>query len=213
MLSFKHNDEKYLEMLNFAKHLLKWFVDTSSDIYEDCFVSYNVHSLIHIHIHQDVENLQCGLQELSAFPFENFMQRIKRMVRKTHQALSQVVKRIKEMEISDVGYQSKNLQTTIKPAIGGDRNSWFLLRSNKICEVVGLEHETDHVIAKLYCFQRSSSFFTEPLNSKVLKICFLPKNSEFVIHTILKSDIDKKFVAIPDREGTLLIPTLHNLNL
>jgi len=71
----------------YTKDLLKWFVTKSSEIYGDCFVSYNVHSLIHLH--QDVENFQCGLEKLSAFPFENFMQRIKKMVRKSHQALPQ----------------------------------------------------------------------------------------------------------------------------
>ena len=93
MLSFKSNDQKYVDLLDFSKDLLKWFVDTSSDNYGNSFVSYNVHSLIHLH--QDIENFHCGRQEISAFPFENFIQRIKRMVRKKHQGLSQVAKRVK----------------------------------------------------------------------------------------------------------------------
>lgn len=133
-------------------------VDTSSDIYGDCFVSYNVHSLIHIH--QDFKTLQCGLQELSAFPF----------IKHSHSR-----KTYKGNGNKWCGLPIKKPAKYNNPAIGCDRNSWFLLTNNKICEVVGLEHETDHVIAKLYCFQRSSSFFTKPLNSKVLKICFLPK--------------------------------------
>ena len=65
---------------------------------------YNVHSLIHLH--QEVEHFHLGLQEMSAFPFENFMQNIKRMVRKGQSPLSQIVRRISEFELSSLSGKS-----------------------------------------------------------------------------------------------------------
>jgi len=210
MLSYRSDDQEYSTLLDFAKDLLKWFVDASSDIYGNSFVSYNVHSLIHLH--QDVENFQCGLQEISTFPFENFMQRIKRMIRKNHQGLSQVARRMKEMEISNITFLSKNIKTRIRPISNAvDRDSWFMLKNKKICKVVRLKNDKNDIKAQLYCFNRSKPFFSEPLNSKLLNICFLPRNTQFVVGIISKADIFKKFVAIPEGEGTLLIPMMHSV--
>ena len=75
LLYFKPNDSTYLEKFHFTEKVLKWYVDAVPGIYSDTFVSYNVHNLIHIH--QDVVSQCCGLETLSAFPFENFLHRIK----------------------------------------------------------------------------------------------------------------------------------------
>ena len=91
LLYFHLSDVDYMELFQFTKGLLKWFVQASSRIYGDTFVSLNVHSLIHLP--DDVEHFNCGLERISAFDFENFMQRIKKMVRKSHQILPQVVRR------------------------------------------------------------------------------------------------------------------------
>ncbi len=59
----------------YAETLLKSFVDASSKLYGATFITFNVHSLIHLP--SDV--LKHGsLDEFSAFPFENKLQKIKK---------------------------------------------------------------------------------------------------------------------------------------
>lgn len=66
---------KRIDMVNYAKNLMKCFVETNIDIYGQDFVSYNVHNLLHIH--EDVIRFS-NLNEFSAFPFENYMIQLKK---------------------------------------------------------------------------------------------------------------------------------------
>lgn len=68
------------EHLSYARELLKYFVKTSEMVYGDTFVSYNIHSLIHIA--DDVEYYGVSLNELSAFQFENHLQKLKKVLEK-----------------------------------------------------------------------------------------------------------------------------------
>ena len=70
MMYYKPSNVEYMELFHFAKYLLKWFVDISPAMYGNTFVVYNVHNLIHLH--EDVEKNQCGLEDMSAFPFVLF---------------------------------------------------------------------------------------------------------------------------------------------
>lgn len=185
-------------MYNYAKQLLRWYVDSAPNFYGSTFVTYNVHNLIHLH--EDIDNHQCGLESLSAFPFENFLNRIKKMVRKSHQPISQVTKRIKEMETNSYCMTLKEIQTKVQPNSKNDRNSWFLLKNNKICEVVKVKNDNEF-IARLYSFKRSHSYFNKPIYSKLLQICFLPKNIHFDTASIFRLDISKKLVSIPEEDG------------
>ena len=83
-------------LLQYAADLLTYFVNSCQDIYGDRFTVYNVHALKHIH--EDVAHFSCSLNEISAFPFENFMQTIKKMVRTSHDPLTQVAKRLAERQ-------------------------------------------------------------------------------------------------------------------
>ena len=126
-----------MELFHFAKDLLNWFVDISPFMYGNTFVVYNVHNLIHLH--EDVKKNQCGLEDMSAFQFENFLQRVKKMFRKTHQPVSRIAKRVKEMEESNYTYISKDIKTKVEGNKNNGRNSLFLLKNNKIGEFLGFK--------------------------------------------------------------------------
>ena len=212
MLYFKPDDPAYLERFQFAENLLKWYVDAAPGIFGGPFVTYNVHNLIHLH--QDVVSHNCGLEMVSAFPFENFLNRVKRMVRKAHQPIAQVAKRMKEVEVSEYYVSSKSLKTKFAAVKNNIfKNSWFLLKNEKICKIVEMRNGTKEMKVHLYSFQRSLSYFESPIDSKLLHICFLPKGSDFRSTDIVQSDILKKFVPIPEEDGLLLVPMLHDLKV
>lgn len=81
--------------LELAERLLSQFNQSFSTVYsKDCMV-YNVHMIKHLC--NDVK-IHGPLDRISAFPFENHMQVIKRLLRKKNMYLSQIVKRTLERE-------------------------------------------------------------------------------------------------------------------
>lgn len=81
------------EYIDYARNLLEYFVKNFEIIYGKHLVSHNVHGLLHIV--DDYENFG-PLDNISAFPFENFMKNIKKKLRKHELPLQQLVKRFHE---------------------------------------------------------------------------------------------------------------------
>ena len=63
--------------VNLARQYLVEFVEKSGALYGRSFISLNVHNLVHIS--DDVENLQCNLTKISAFPYESTLGQIKKV--------------------------------------------------------------------------------------------------------------------------------------
>ncbi|KAB0792677.1 hypothetical protein PPYR_14636 [Photinus pyralis] len=80
--------------LDYARSLLVYFVQTYVTLYGKQHVSHNVHNLLHIV--DDVARFG-PLHNFSAFPFENYMQKIKKHLHKQDKPLSQIVKRMTEL--------------------------------------------------------------------------------------------------------------------
>lgn len=75
-----HNTfHKVVDYQDYANNLYIKFVQTACSIYDEDFVSHNVHNLIHL-----VEDVKLfgSLNNFSAFPFENFLQTLKKKLRK-----------------------------------------------------------------------------------------------------------------------------------
>ena len=79
-----------------ASDLLREYVTQAPVLYGEEFMSYNVHSLIHL----SSDALRYGhLDRISAFPFENLLGNLKRKIRKHDKELPQIVRRCVEYEI------------------------------------------------------------------------------------------------------------------
>ena len=78
---------------DYAKDLLVSFVSNAATIYGEDFLVFNVHSLIHLV--EDVKSFGC-LDNFSAFPFENFLGSLKKMIRKPELPLQQIINRYEE---------------------------------------------------------------------------------------------------------------------
>ena len=94
------------EVLQFCSVLLRDFVKKSINLYGLQFVSSNVHNLIHVP--NDVFNFG-NLDSFSAYPFENYLQEIKNLVRKSSKPLQQIVKRLSEHDMNSL-IEPNNLQ-------------------------------------------------------------------------------------------------------
>lgn len=84
LITFRTND---------AQELIMYFLKYFSVLYGHEQMSYNVHSLVHLV--GDVEHYG-AVDCFSAFKFENYLQAIKRMIKKSALPLQQLVRRISE---------------------------------------------------------------------------------------------------------------------
>lgn len=71
-----------------------------ADLYGKTFPVYNVHGLIHLQ--DDASHFNCSLNDISCFPFENYLQQVKKCVRSGRSPLEQVTRRLSEIEQSEV---------------------------------------------------------------------------------------------------------------
>lgn len=83
-----------LRYCDFAETLLVKFVEHFQSVYGN-YVVYNVHGLIHL----ANDARQFGpLHNFSAFPFENFLHSLKKMIRTPTRPLQQIIRRVSEKE-------------------------------------------------------------------------------------------------------------------
>ena len=66
---------------------MKHFIYTCKHIYGNTFTIYNVHNLLHFHADCLIHG--CALNKISCFPYENFLQKIKRSVRNSVNPIAQ----------------------------------------------------------------------------------------------------------------------------
>lgn len=107
------NLSKEQELRQFAKALLKHFVQSTAILYNENFITHNFHNNIHIVDDADyfVDKLDdFSLDTISAFPFENYMQNIKRKVRGRGKPLEQIGRRIGEIMSYESDYLTKKRQ-------------------------------------------------------------------------------------------------------
>jgi len=84
----------HLKYINVGRQLLDSFVKDFEIIYGRYLISHNIHGLTHLCDDYDKFG---PLDNCSAFPFENYMGCLKRMLRKPYKPLDKVVKRYSEI--------------------------------------------------------------------------------------------------------------------
>ncbi|XP_011706765.1 PREDICTED: uncharacterized protein LOC105461942 [Wasmannia auropunctata] len=89
------SSEELHEYINYAQDLIHFFIKTFIKLYGIENVSHNVHNLVHLV--DDVKRFG-PLENFSAFKFENYLQILKRYLRKADKSLQQVVRRCIEKE-------------------------------------------------------------------------------------------------------------------
>ena len=122
------DDGKRNHFLDYARNLTQYFVANAKHVFGETFSVYNVHSLIHLA--DDVEHFNCSLNQLSAFPFENFLQQIKKCIKSAHNPIAQVCCRLASPRILIKSGKKYKICKRF-------RDSWFILGSGKIWVFLG----------------------------------------------------------------------------
>ncbi|XP_032457916.1 uncharacterized protein LOC103317700 isoform X1 [Nasonia vitripennis] len=113
-----------MESIDFAEKCIKLFVETASDVYGIEFLSYNVHTLLHLP--DDVKRYG-PLDNFSAFPYENNMSFCRKLCRKNDQHLQQISRRLAEncrtsskkfVDPGHLSYISNHLRGPLIPGCG-----------------------------------------------------------------------------------------------
>ncbi len=94
--------------INFAKRCLHNFVSLFDSLYGRQHLVYNVHNLLHLA--DDRVHFKKPLDSYSSFPFENYLGKIKNLLRGTRKPLSQLFRRITEIE----RYERLNLAVDVR---------------------------------------------------------------------------------------------------
>ncbi|KAJ8034244.1 hypothetical protein HOLleu_21001 [Holothuria leucospilota] len=204
-------------LIAFSKHLLVNFVQHFSDLYGKKNVVYNVHSLIHLP--EDAQHYGF-LDSISAFPFENYLGKLKKLVRKPSQPLQQIVRRISEKElVSNVpkvraaihlngkhsngpvpnelagGTQYKQIQLPVGfvSCMPGDN---CVEVQDKICVVKNIMVCRGQEFIVFERFRKTEDFFSYPVASRDIGLSLVSRK-HYLLQFAPVSDVSKKIVLLP----------------
>ena len=115
--------------MEYAHHLLVYFVSTAKNIYGN---TYNVHNIIHLQ--DDVANYHLPLGLISGFAFENHLLILKKLVRNATNTVNQIIKRTHELESCGARYSRARYNFVHLISIK-HKDSWFLLKCGKYANI------------------------------------------------------------------------------
>jgi hypothetical protein len=201
---------------DYARQLLRYFVSNCATIYGKTMVVYNVHTLLHLA--DDVDNFKCSLQNLSAFPFENYMQTLKRYVRSARNPLAQVANRLHEFDVValEKAVQEKrtsDVSTTDRHFYTATRDNCYVLRSGVYIFVKDVRRESGNVtlLCDVCPVEQTTSLFLEPCDSKWLKIACIKQGQKFNRCVIDPQQVAMKCMCLPrEGHGCVVIPMIDD---
>lgn len=220
------------EYIEYASELAKYFVETFCMLYGEENISHNVHNILHIA--DDVREFG-SIENYSAFPFENNMLFLKKLVRKGDQPLQQIVNRIAERSKCYFGTGNcnkvKQPELKIEHSDGPLLNSIFGIKQYK---KVYLEnyilsiHDSDNccrmddknivIIKNIISFNGDISvigqkylqlenFYNTPCASSKLNIFSV--SQEGPIDSWSLSQVIQKFMKLKINNKLIVLPLLH----
>lgn len=193
------------QYLNYARELLKFFISKGRTLYGPEFLVYNVHSLVHIG--EDVEE-HGHLDLFCAFPFENYMQKLKKMVHSGKSPLVQIVKRVFEME-STSNCQLANL---IKKVTHRRPNNGFILTDQSCCEIVQKTNQEDNEGYEMFLcrvYRRPTYLFQQPCDSRLIGVMKCHQQDS-VMKRISRKNLHRQAIMIPNDHNIVFLAVLHD---
>jgi hypothetical protein len=206
------NDEMRNRFLDFARNLILEFIRDSAELLTERYVVYNIHGLQHLP--DDVEYFGVSLNELSAFPFENYLQSVKKMIRGTRNPIVQASKRIHEAENAKFVKKYKTMKTYISSV---PKDSMFFIEEENAFAMVQRKRRDDRLDVLVLPMDQTENFFETPCPSKVLHLCLVRDlDNQPVRREIVRTQqLTRKVVIIPalNQRDFILIPMLHEIEV
>ena len=194
------------QYLPYAKQLLQFFVSNCVGLYGPTFTTYNTHNLIHLH--DDSAYFNVPLDDISCFPFENYLQVLKKFVRKTQNPVSQVLKRVAELENNSSYYSTKCTRTHASSV--KKKDSWFLLKSGEYACIN--EKINNGFLCSVFSQIRVENFFKEPCDSMLFNIGVIRNSNGHSRQRELKQEqFLRKVVCLTRNQGFVLIPLISDV--
>lgn len=227
------SSEHCVEFCNYADQILRLFVSDFAGLYGADMIVYNVHGLVHLAA--DVEKFG-PLENYSAFVFESFLYKLKKLVRKPNQPLQQVVGRLSEKrnstdknEIPALGQVKKEHRDGPLPFdmrdslqfkeiqlplvfLSTSKGDNGIMIGNKVALVRNLVRQNTQIDTFVVFeeFSGHRNFFSYPLESNVLDI-FLVSGMTGELKWCKVSDIKCKCVLLPYNDCYVSIPMIHTV--
>jgi hypothetical protein len=216
---------------DYAKQLMTSFVQHFAALYGNENIVYNVHNLIHLV--DDVKLFGC-IDNISGFPFENYLHTLKKLVRKPQYPVAQVVRRLSEIDAAggkiilkddsivlkrphNRGYCSLQVEGIkmqyseihcqnfcIKTSVGDN----CIMINNNLGLVKNIVSVNSVVYLVYQLFVNKKSFFSYPLDSELLNI-YSVSELDVQEHVSLLNDSIRKFVLMPTENAFVAVPLLH----
>lgn len=199
------DDDKRNNYLEYARQLLEYFVKKCDIVYGTTFNVYNVHNLCHLA--DDVKNHRCSLNDISAFPFENSLQVIKKYVRTPRNPIAQVTKRMIEAEKASTIHVLNNHYRYISTR---RKDNCFMLRTEQFV-FLRERREDGYYVCDVFRSQYLENFFRDPCDAKLLNIVYIKvENTNHARRKVIhKSELYRKVVCLTYNAGYVLVPMLH----
>jgi hypothetical protein len=211
----EEEDAKRRYYLPYARRFLKMFSNAAKRFYGNTFPVYNVHSVKHLA--DDVEYFDTSLNNISAFPFENQLKSIKKMVRKSKNPICQVGKRLAEKNAANPQTRDRHKCTQYISATRL-QDSCFMLENGEYVFVRQIQQD-NRLLCDVLRPQSLDNLFTSPCQSKLLNIGIARNyRTKFSRNTVLsKVDLVRKVVRLPygddgDDTSVVLLPLLHDMH-
>lgn len=223
-------------LVNYARHLLDYFVKQFQNLYGEYLVSHNVHTLLHLCDDYD----QFGpLDQCSAFIFENHMKELKSLVRKHEKPLEQIINRYSEINSINVktfkSVQSDEKPILKKPHSNGplidnvygvqynslffnnihivikkqkESDSFILTKDGEVVKCVNIIEMNNNILIIGKKCNHALPFFIEPINSIKLDMYFVKNISETLNYWNM-TDIKRKMMIFNHGNKMIAMPVMH----
>lgn len=215
------------KMVDCAHELLISFVSHFGQLYGRSEITYNVHQLTHLAAEY---HLYGPLDNIAAFPYENYLAQLKHLLRKPHLPLQQIVKRLSERDPQtpqiNKGHKCMHLHHDgpLVPHLGhGDQymkvvTKDFTLSCRfgdnciQIVEDIALVDNIIKVAEGTYVifqkFTKKESYVQYPFESAIIG-CYKVWDLSSGVGVVKLQIIKNKYILFPDKKEFTAIPLIH----
>lgn len=220
----------YFQYLHVAHMLFDYFIIGYKRLYGVQHLTSNIHNLNHI----VAEVKQFGeLSTISAYPFENYLGIMKRIIKGGKNPLVQIARRLSErLYIDDYNYkagpeekratkivvhsQEISLELSNFTLINNNfQDQWFATKNYKILCMRSAYKRGNEYFVTAYALENDTikDFFDQPFQSSLIHtyIANVSKIKNSPIQIVPISEINFKYVAIMYKDCCVFTPLLHTL--